>query len=75
MEADDLLEGDFGSIVGQPAVPPVILTCDDEDVSSVATLEESSRQMSTSNVMGLSSVASVSGVAALEDTSVNMSIE
>lgn len=54
------------------APPALVLTCDEDDVSSVA-LEDSSRQMS-SNVMGLSS-ASVSGVVALEDTSVNMSIE
>lgn len=52
--------------------PPVVITCDDEDTSATA-LEDSSRQMSA-NVTGMSS-ASVSGIVALDDTSVNMSIE
>lgn len=53
------------------ALPQVVLTCDDEDVSGG--LEDSSKQLSGA-VLGLSS-ASVSGVVALDDTSVNMSIE
>lgn len=63
VEADELVAPPFAKTDSK-----LVLTCDDEDVS------DSSRQISTSNVLSISS-ASVSGVVALDDTSVNMSIE
>lgn len=68
VEADELLATtpNFGG-----GGPQVVITCDD-DVA--VALEDSSRRMASANMTGISS-ASVSGIAALEDTSVNMSIE
>lgn len=68
MEADELLATTSNFDGG----PQVVITCDDE---VAVPLDDSSRQM-TSNITSMSSsVASVSGIAALDDTSVNMSIE
>lgn len=71
VEADELLATHLG---GGGLGPPVVITCDDDDASGPVALEDSSRQMSSSNSTGMSS-ATVSGIVALDDTSVNMSIE
>lgn len=65
MEADELLPNVAG--------PPVVLTCTDDDIS-VTTMEDSTSKVTPSHALGISA-ASVSGVVALDDTSVNMSIE
>ena len=73
MEADELLLGTTSNFDGGAQV---VLTCDDEVATAAAAgLEDSSRRMA-SDITGMSSsAASVSGIAALDDTSVNMSIE